>query len=115
LHKQLPSEVTNALAFFHCFYCWKRQTALKEEEQEQCSLVNCLCLGQKAVKISSSILKHYLRMLYHPPKIAAGILTCLEKEVCVCYTLLTDYKWICKLIENSIFVAPIYYTLTYFT
>jgi len=54
-------------------------------------------------------------MLYHPPKIAAGILKCLEKEVCVCYTLLTDYKWICKLIENSIFVALIYYTLTYFT
>ena len=57
-------------------------------------------------KISSSILKRYLRKLYHPPKIAAGILKCLEKEVCVCYTLLTYYKWICKLIENSIFVAP---------
>ena len=24
LHKQLPSEVINALACFHCFYCWKR-------------------------------------------------------------------------------------------
>ena len=24
LHKQLPSEVINVLACFHCFYCWKR-------------------------------------------------------------------------------------------
>ena len=35
LHKQLPSEVINALVCFHCFYCWKRQTALKEEEEEE--------------------------------------------------------------------------------
>ena len=32
----------NALACFHCFYCWQNQTALDEEEEEQCSLVNCL-------------------------------------------------------------------------
>ena len=42
LHKQLPSEVINALACYHCFCCWKRQNGLEREQQHWWSLVNCL-------------------------------------------------------------------------
>ena len=38
LHKQLPSEVINALACFHCFYCWQNQTALKNNKKSSALL-----------------------------------------------------------------------------
>ena len=51
LHNQLPSEVINALACFHCLYCWQNQTALNPNKKKklQCSFVNCFSV-RKAVK-----------------------------------------------------------------
>ena len=52
LAKQLSSEVINAFACFHCFYCWQNQIALKTSRL-QWYFVNWLFLRRPVKKYNT--------------------------------------------------------------
>ena len=41
LYKQLPSEVINALACFHCFHCLQNQTTLEKKINKTRAVLSC--------------------------------------------------------------------------
>ena len=50
LHQQ-PPKLSMLLAYFHCFYCWQNQTALKDNKNNCSStLLLTASAGRKAVK-----------------------------------------------------------------